>query len=302
MHQDVIALRAFNRFHTRFVGALDASYMESGLSLVEARVLYEIVQSEGLVASDLQEALGLDAGYASRILRRFQAQGWIRRDRGADARTRPIALTDEGRAAFAALDDRTRRQIEARLAPLPASDRASLTAALGTAQAILGGDGAAPCAIRTFRTGDMGLVAARQAILYAAYGWERPMEILLGEVTTAFLRDFKPGREQCWIAERGGTMAGSVFVVDDGTGVARLRLLYVEPWARGMGVGRDLVARVIAFARAAGYSRLVLWTHSVLESARRIYAQAGLRITEVAVHHDFGRPEQGETWEMSLEA
>ena len=127
------------------------------------------------------------------------------------------------------------------------------------------------------------------------------MEILLGQVTTAFLRDFKPGREQCWIAERGGTMAGSVFVVDDGDGVARLRLLYVEPWARGMGVGRDLVARCIAFARAAGYTRLVLWTHTVLESARRIYAQAGLRITDTSVHHYFGKPEQGETWEMSLD-
>lgn len=301
MQDDVIALRAFNRFYTRFVGALDATYMESDLSLVEARVLYEIANRDGPVASDIQAELGLDAGYASRIVRRFQGRGWISRGRGEDARRRPITLTDEGRAAFDALDARTRSQLEERVSPLPAADRRTITAALGTAQALLGGNDSAPWSIRTFRSGDMGMVTARQAIIYEPYGWARPLEIVVGEITSAFLRGFKPGREQCWIAERGGVMAGSIFLVDDGDGVARLRLLYVEPWARGLGVGRELVARCIAFARDAGYRKIVLWTHTVLESARRIYAGEGFSITKVEMHSEFGKPEQGETWELSLE-
>ena len=299
MDEAVAALRAFNRFHTRFAGALDTHYLDSGLSLAEARLLYEIATRPAPLASELQAELGLDAGYVSRMLRRFQAKGWIDRTRGKDARQRPIVLTAAGRAKFEALDILTRRQVADRLAPLADADREMLVEALGAVRAVLGG-GHAPWSIRTFRTGDLAMIAARQSILYEAYGWGRPMEILQSEVTTAFLRDFKPGREQCWVAERAGLIAGSVLIVDAGDGVGQLRLLYVEPWARGLGIGAALVGECVAFARAAGYGRVRLWTHSVLESARRLYEAAGFHIVSTAVHDAFGKPERGETWELAL--
>ena len=301
MEDAVSALRAFNRFHTRFVGALDAHYMQSDLSLAEARLLYEIAHREAIVASELQAELGLDAGYVSRLLRRLQARGWISRGRGKDARRRPIAITAEGRTAFEALDRRTRAQVEQRLEPLGAADRETLVGALGAVRALLGGGPDRDWSLRTFQAGDMGMIAARQSILYAeGWGWGRPMEILQGEITTAFLRDFKPGREQCWVAERAGAMAGSVLLVDGGDGVARLRLLYVEPWARGLGIGQALVDECIGFARAAGYAKMSLWTHKVLLSARRIYAAAGMRVVQEETHDAFGKPEEGEIWEMAL--
>ena len=303
MEDAVSVLRAFNRFHTRFVGALDAHYLDSELSLAEARLLYEIATREAPLAAELQADLGLDAGYVSRILRRFQTRGWISRSRGEDARRRPIALTSEGRARFAALDAASRHKVAERIETLSPTDRATLVGALEAVQTLLGG-GEAGWSIRTFRAGDLAAIASRQSILYDAYGWGLPMEILQGEVTTAFLRDFKPGREQCWIAERAGMMAGAVLLVDAGGSAhqrtGQLRLLHVEPWTRGLGIGRALVAECVTFARAAGYSRIRLWTHTVLESARRIYQAAGFEIVETRVHDEFGRPEQGETWELVL--
>jgi DNA-binding MarR family transcriptional regulator/ribosomal protein S18 acetylase RimI-like enzyme len=301
MDEAVAALRAFTRFYTRSVGALGAHYLDSDLSLTEARLLYEIANKEAPLAAALQAELGLDAGYVSRILRRFEARGWIARGRGEDARRRPISLTKAGRAAFDALDARTRADVAGRIAALGAADRETLVAALGAVTGLLGG-GDAPWHIRTFRTGDLFTIAARQSILYEPYGWKRPMEILQGEVTTAFLRDFKPGREQCWVAERAGLMAGAVMLVDAGGDVGQLRLLHVEPWARGLGIGSALVAECVRFARAAGYESMRLWTHTILESARRIYEAAGFSITETAVHHEFGEPVQGETWELELKA
>lgn len=301
MNNAVVALRAFNRFHTQLVGALEPNYMGSEMTLVEARLLYEIIHRKAPLASELQEVLGLDAGYASRILRRFEARGWIARGRGIDARQRPISITDAGSAVFAALDVRARAEIERRLAPLGENGRATLVSALDTAHALLGGPVAQGWTLRTFRSGDMGMIAARQSILYAEHhGWGEKMEVLQGEVTTAFLRDFKPGREQCWVAERAGKMAGSIMLVDSGDNAAQLRLLYVEPDARGLGIGEALVRACVEFARAAGYAKIWLWTHSVLTSARRIYAGAGFEITSVDMHDAFGAPEQGETWELAL--
>lgn len=303
MDSTIQALRAFNRFHTRFIGVLGADYLDSTMSLTEARLLYEIATREAPVAVDLQQILGLDAGYASRIVRRFEQRGWVARGRSDDARRRPIELTDAGQAVFADLQQRQHDLFKDRIGSLAAADRRALEAALDTARSLLSRTEPAGYAVRTFDTGDMGLVAARQAILYReSHGWGAPMEVLLGEVTSRFLRDFQPGREQCWIAESAGMMAGSVFVVDAGDGAAQLRLLYVEPWARGMGIGGDLVARCLTFARGAGYTSLRLWTHTVLESARRIYANAGLHIVSTEVHHEFGTPEQGETWEIALNA
>lgn len=299
MDDAIVAVRAFNRFYTRFAGALDAHYLDSDLSLAEARSLYEIATREAPLAAELQAELGLDAGYVSRILRRFQTKGWIERGRGEDGRRRPISLTAAGRDAFGALDARTRAQVASRIGGLGAADRETLVAALDAVTGLLGGR-EAPWHIRTFRTGDLATIAARQSILYEDYGWARPMEILQGEVTTAFLRDFKPGREQCWVAERAGRMAGAVLLVDAGENVGQLRLLHVEPWARGLGIGSALVAECVAFARGAGYDLVRLWTHSVLLSARRIYEGAGFRIVSTAVHHEFGKAEQGETWELAL--
>lgn len=299
MSDAIVAVRAFNRFYTRFAGALDAHYMGSELSLTEARLLYEIANRKAPVAAELQAELGLDAGYVSRILRRFQAKGWIARERGEDARRRPIAITAEGRAMFEAINARARAAVAERVDPLGEADRGMLVEALDTVTALLGG-AEAPWSIRTFRVGDLSLIASRQSVLYEPYGWGRPMEILQGEITTAFLRDFKPGREQCWVAERAGTMAGAVLLVDAGDGVGQLRLLHVEPWARGLGIGSALVAECVAFAKAAGYGMVRLWTHSVLLSARRIYESQGFRIVSTEIHHEFGKAEMGEIWELEL--
>jgi N-acetylglutamate synthase-like GNAT family acetyltransferase len=210
-------------------------------------------------------------------------------------------LTEAGRAAFADLDRRTRAQVEASIDKLTPADRDQLVAALGAVQGLLAGEGV-PWSIRTFRAGDLLMLAARQSVLYQSYGWGRPMEVLQGEVVSAFLKDFKPGREQCWIAERAGLMAGSILLVDAGGDVGQLRLLYVEPWARGAGIGNALVEECVRFGREAGYRKIRLWTHTVLESARRIYDAAGFRIVSVEVHDEFGKPEQGETWELDLTA
>jgi DNA-binding MarR family transcriptional regulator/GNAT superfamily N-acetyltransferase len=299
MDDAIAAVRAFNRFYTRFAGALDAHYMDSDLSLTEARLLYEIANRAAPLASELQAGLGLDAGYVSRILRRFQTKGWIARGRGEDARRRPISLTEAGRAYFEALNARTRAETAARIQGLSGGEQDTLVAALETVTALLSGS-EAPWRIRTFRTGDLALIASRQSILYEPYGWNRPMEILQGEVTTAFLRDFRPGREQCWVAERAGLMAGAILLVDAGDNVGQLRLLHVESWARGLGIGSALVDECVRFAREAGYDSIRLWTHTVLTPARRIYEKAGFRIVSTEVHHEFGKPEQGETWELAL--
>ena len=301
MDPTIPSLRAFNRFYTTFSGALDQRFLGSALSLAEGRLLYEIATRDRPVAIDLQQVIGLDAGYASRMLRKFEANGWIERGRGEDARRRPISLTAAGREMFADLDKRQRVVLDQRVAPLHEADRRVLVTALDTARGLLSMGEAAGYTVRTFRAGDMGMITARQAILYhESHGWGAPMEALLGDVTSTFLRDYRAGREQCWIAESGGVMAGSIFVVDVGDGVAQLRLLYVEPWARGMGIGGDLVDRCVSFAREAGYTTLRLWTHSVLLSARRIYAGAGFEIVKTEIHHSFGKPEQGEIWELAL--
>lgn len=297
----VAALRRFNRFYTRRMGALDPHYMGSELSLVEARIFYEIAAGEPVLAKRIQEEVGVDPGYLSRIVGKFARRGWIERGRGADARERPIALTAEGRAAFAALDARTFDETARLLDGVPDHDVAALSAAVDWIADRLGRADGEVYRLRTWTVGDMGMITARQSILYQqAYGWGTRMEALIGEITTAFLRDFRPGREQCWIAERAGRMLGSVFLVAEDERVARLRLLYVEPEARGLGIGADLVARCVEFARAAGYREIVLWTHAVLTSARKIYAAQGFVIESVETHDDFGKPEVSENWRLVL--
>ncbi|WCP12451.1 hypothetical protein sphantq_00850 [Sphingobium sp. AntQ-1] len=305
--ETVAALRAFNRFHTRFAGVLQPSYMDSGMGVTAARLLYEIAQGQaGVLASSLRERMGLDAGHASRIIAGFEKRGWIARGRGSDARQRPIALTAQGRAAFAAIDARTRADTAARIVELDRGQQDDLVAALGQVRALLGDPMASEEAsggwsIRPFRIGDLALVASRQARLYEAeYGWGRAMEVMQGEITTAFLRDFKPGREQAWIAERDGAMLGAVLLADVGEDVGQLRLLHVERVARGLGIGRALIDQCVGFARDAGYRQMMLWTQNILTQARRLYESAGFQLVEREAHSLFGAEMTGERWILAL--
>lgn len=301
----ITRFRRFSRFFTQFVGALDPHFAGMEMTLAEARLLFEIANRARPLAADLQLALKMDAGFVSRVLRRFETRGWIARERGEqDARRRPITLTPEGRAAFTELDQRQNKVVEGILQRLSPAEREQLVTSLSIAQNLLDPATAERhVALRTFRAGDMGMIASRQALLYRdSYGWSAQIEILLGQVTTGFLENFKPEREQCWIAELEGVMAGSVMLTDEGDGVCRLRLLYVEPFAQGLGIGQALVTQAVDFARAAGYGEIVLWTHTILEAARRIYARQGFVITESAMHDTFGTPLMGETWRLSLTA
>jgi DNA-binding MarR family transcriptional regulator/GNAT superfamily N-acetyltransferase len=307
MDDALATVRAFNRFYTLFVGALDPEFLGTQMSLPEARVLFEIAQGagqggEGPVAADIRATLDMDAGYLSRVLRRFESRGWIRRAPvEGDGRRRAIALTPDGRTAFDILDGRQRAKVEAVLARLTAYQRTDLVASLNAARSLLAPPEQRSFSLRTFRPGDMGLIAARQSMLYReTYGWGPGIEVNIGEVTAAFLRDLKPGREQCWVAEVDGVMAGSIFLTDDGGGLSRLRLLYVEPFARGLGIGDTLVAACIAFARDVGFDAIWLWTHTILDSARRIYAAHGFQIADVHMHEEFGEPIQGENWRLAL--
>lgn len=301
MDQAIEQFRAFNRAHTRFAAVLSPRYMDSEMGVAEARLLYEIAARQPVLASALQQVLDLDAGYVSRAVKRFEDRGWIARERGEeDARQRPIVLLPAGRAAFDALDETTRAHSRRQLESLGPGGATVLGRHLAAARDLIEG-GAASWMIRTLRPGDMGAIASRQAILYAEhYGWERPMELLLNDVTSSFLRDFQPGREQCWVAERGGEMLGSVMLADGGDGVAKLRLLYVESHARGLGIGEALVRSCVEFAREAGYRHLELWTHTILASARRIYAAHGFELISSEVHTRFGEPLMGETWSLDL--
>ena len=302
MDDAIAAVRRFNRFFTRFVGALDADFLDTGVSLAEARILFEIAQREPCGATELQDALDLDAGFLSRVLRRFEERHWIERQRvDGDGRRRSILLAPAGRAQFETIDSRQRGEVETVLTRLDAPGRARLVAALEAAQDLLAARERPGFTLRPFRFGDMGLIASRQAVLYREmFGWQDGIEIYEGEITAAFLRNFKPGREQCWVAEVDGAMAGSIFLTDEGGGLSRLRQLYVEPRFQGHGIGDALVLTCIAFARSVGYDRMTLWTHSVLESARRLYARHNFRIVETREHNTFGPVLLGETWQLQL--
>ncbi len=304
MEEDAIsALRRFNRFFTQYVGALNANFLNSGMSLAEARLLFEIEQTEPCFADDLQAGLDLDAGFVSRVLTRFERRRWISRVRlDEDGRRRSIRLTESGREQFRKLDGRQREAVKSVLEKLDEPARQRLLGALKAARNLLEGKNGSTFTLRTFRPGDMGVIASRQSILYQErYGWSSNIEVNIGEVATAFLRDFKPGREQCWVAEVDGQLAGSIFLTDEGGGLSRLRLLYVEPAFHGRGIGDALVSACVAFARSVGYCRMTLWTHSILESARRIYSRHGFRIVETKEHSLFGKPLMGETWELMLQ-
>jgi len=300
----VASLRAFNRFYTRRMGLLDEGLLHSEFSLTESRVLYELAQRDGLTASDLIRDLGLDAGYLSRILKRFEKHGLLaKRPSPADARQSLLSLTPAGREAFALLDFASRREIGAMLDTLPSDDRSRLLAATETMSRILGGRSQSnePYLIRPLQVGDIGWITHRQGLLYTReYGWDETYEALVAEILAAFVKSFDPERERAWIAERDGEIVGSVFLVKKSDDVAKLRLLYVEPSARGLGLGHRLVAECIAFAKANGYGTLTLWTNDILHAARRIYEAAGFRLVEEESHHSFGKDLVGQTWNLDL--
>jgi DNA-binding MarR family transcriptional regulator/predicted GNAT family acetyltransferase len=300
----VNAVRAFNRFYTRYIGALGDHHLDSPYSLTEMRVLYELAHRDALTATAVGGDLGLDAGYLSRILRRFESRGLVARAAAADdARRSLLRMTPRGRREFAPLERRTREEVAARFRPLPPHDRRQVVAAMQTIERLLGGarEDGEPYLLRPHRPGDIGWVVQRHGALYAQeYGYTDAFEAVVAHIAADFLDHFDPSRDRCWIAERGGDNVGSAFVVRKSKTVARLRMLIVDPKARGLGIGRRLVDECLRFAREAGYRSMTLWTHSQLTSARKIYRQAGFRLVHKAPTRAFGKDLVDETWDLSL--
>ena len=300
---EIAELRAFNRVYTRRLGLLDAHLDGSPFSLSEARVLYEIANRDQPTAAQVCRALGLDRAQISRTLKRFSARGLIEaQDDPGHGRQQLISLTPIGAAAFASLEVNTRRAIGTMLEALPATRKRRLLAAAQAMSDALTQDQSAGVRLRGLRPGDLGLVTARQAILYAdEYGWNGDYEALVARILADFHEGFDSARDAAWIADLNGGMVGSVFLVHgDQSNVGKLRLLYVEPDARGSGVGALLVAACVDQARAFGYERLELWTNSVLTAARSLYVRAGFRLIEEAPHRSFGRDLVGQTWALAL--
>jgi DNA-binding MarR family transcriptional regulator/GNAT superfamily N-acetyltransferase len=299
------SVRRFSRFYTRHIGVLQEEFLDSPYSLTEGRVIYELAHREETTATDLGQELGLDAGYLSRILRSFGRRGLVKKRRSsADRRRQMLSLTAEGQAAFARLNAASRNQIEAMLAELSEDDQGRLVQAMGTIESLLGAqpEQRVPYILRPHQSGDMGWVLQRHAVLYRQeYGWDESMEALAAEVVAHFLRHFDAKLERCWIAEKDGENVGSVAVVKnrDRAGVAQLRLLLVEPKARGLGIGRRLVHECTRFARQAGYHTIVLWTDSVLGSARRLYEDEGYHMVSEEPNESFGEG-TAQVWELSL--
>jgi DNA-binding MarR family transcriptional regulator/GNAT superfamily N-acetyltransferase len=300
----IAAIRGFNRFYTQKIGVLGGGLLGSPFSLTEARLLYELAQREGLTAALLGRELGLDRGYLSRILSSFERQGLLHRTRSAtDRRQSVLSLTSAGRAAFAPLDASSQREIALLLCDLTVGEQTRLLAAIHTIEGLVGTkpDGATPFSLRPPGPGDMGWVIGRHGALYAEeYGFNAEFEALVAEIVAKFIRNFDPEREYCWIAEKNRCNAGSVFLVAETETAAKLRLLLVEPQARGLGIGERLVQECLRFARQARYRTVSLWTNSVLHAARRIYQRAGFRLIDSQPHHSFGQSLIGETWELKL--
>ena len=299
----ITAVRRFNRFYTRRIGVLDESHLGSGFSLAEGRVLFELAHRTGVSASELTRDLGLDAGYLSRILKRFQAKGLVRRATAeGDARRSVLELTAAGRAAFKPLDKASSRDVAAILERLPQPKRKAIVNAMTTIErALEAAEQNSDVALRALKVGDIGWIAHRQGILYAEeYGWDGSYEALVAEILAGFVQNFDAAWENAWIAERDGEILGSVFLVRKSDEVAKLRLLYVEAAARGTGLGKRLVEECIGFARAKGYRMMTLWTQSNLAAARAIYEKAGFRLIATEKHCSFGKDLVGETWELDL--
>ena len=302
----VAAVRAFNRFYTQKIGVLDEGLLHSRFSLPEVRVLWELAHRRVATATELRRDLGLDAGYLSRILATLKAQQLLsRRAAPDDKRNQLLSLSARGKRVFHALDVRSADEIERLLRPLGSDGRRALVASMQTIESLLGGKPktTAEYVVRGPRAGDLGWIVHRHGVLYAEeYGWDARFEALVAGVVAGFVERYDRTRERCFIAERDGAIVGSVLCVAQSRTVAKLRLLYVEPGARGHGIGGRLVDECVRFARAAGYRRLELWTHRILAAARRLYERAGFRLVAEAPHAGFGKRSTAQTFRLDLGA
>jgi|ERR1043165_1113841 DNA-binding MarR family transcriptional regulator/GNAT superfamily N-acetyltransferase len=301
----IAAVRRFSRFYTRQLGLLQESLVHTPYSLTEARVLYELANRAHVTASELAADLDLDHGYLSRILRRFAEQGLLAKKRAADdGRQSVITVTAKGRKAFAPLDKGSHDQVAAMLQRLSVAAQQRVVGAMSTVEMLLGasaGAGIPAIVLRPHQPGDMGWVTSAHGAIYAQeYGWDLTFEALVGKITAEFIETFDPRRERCWIAELDGERVGSVFVVRKSDQIAKLRLLIVDPRARGLKLGTRLVEECLRFAKAAGYSSITLWTQSILIAAREIYQRAGFTLVAEEPHRSFGADLIGETWERAL--
>jgi DNA-binding MarR family transcriptional regulator/GNAT superfamily N-acetyltransferase len=301
----VDSVRGFNRFYTRRIGVLGDHLLDSPYSLTEMRVLYELAHRRHATATDLGRELGVDAGYLSRILRRFEGMRLIARSPASDdGRRSVLQLTAAGRRAFAPLDARARREIADMLGPLPPPAQRNVLAAMRDIERLLGAPAPSPAAairLRRHRPGDMGWVVHRHGALYAKeWGYTAQFEALVARIVADFIDHFDAAAERCWIAERDGEIIGSVFVVRESRQVAKLRLLLVEPSARGLGLGHRLVGECLRFARRAGYRKMTLWTQAELTAARNVYKRAGFVCVSQVSQHSFGKERVAETWEKTL--
>jgi DNA-binding MarR family transcriptional regulator/N-acetylglutamate synthase-like GNAT family acetyltransferase len=309
--EQIAQVRAFNRDYTRRIGVLQQGLHDSPYSLAQVRVMYEIAHRSGVTAGELADDLGLDRGYLSRILKRFEAKKLIAREPSADdARRHHLRLTPEGRRVFAPLERRSQQQVGAMFARLDETRQQAVLQAMTMIHTAFAAQSQRACAdggrvsaggvtLRTHRPGDMGWVVQRHGELYhQEYGWTDEFEALVAQITVDFIRKLDPKRERCWIAERDGRRLGCIFLVAQDASTAKLRLLLVDPEARGMGLGRTLVTECVRFAREVGYRKIVLWTQDILHAARHLYAQAGFRKIAQEPHHSFGADLIGETWEL----
>jgi DNA-binding MarR family transcriptional regulator/N-acetylglutamate synthase-like GNAT family acetyltransferase len=300
----VDAVRRFNRFYTRQIGLLHEGLSGTRFPLTEARVLYELAHRDRPTATALARDLGLDPGYLSRILRGFERRRLLRRTRSAsDGRQSHLALTPRGRRAFGPLNRGSQQEVGAILGALSPRDQARVVGAMATIERVLGGPGPAraPYLLRPHQPGDMGAVVRLHGEVYAReFGWDATFEALVARIAARFIEHHDPRRERCWIAEVDGEVAGSVFLVRRSATVGQLRLMIVDPRARGLGIGERLVSECVRFARQAGYRRVRLWTNSVLRAARHLYAKAGFRLVDRERHRSFGKSLVGETWELRL--
>ncbi len=304
MLEQIDTIRQFSRFYTRRLGVLRRRLYDSPFSLAESRVLYELGTRHQPTAKELVTALGLDAGYLSRMLTSFERRGLVVRSRAeTDGRSNVLSLTPVGEAAFERLEDRSREEVGDLLLAVPEDDRRRLTQSMRTVERILAAEPgpAAEVTLREHGPGDIGWVIERHGAVYTReYGWDDSFEALVAEIAAKFLRTRDPARERCWIAERDGERLGCVFLVRETDEVARLRLLLVEPSVRGLGIGRRLVTECIAFARDAGYRQVTLWTNDVLVAACQLYRETGFKLVAEAPHHSFGADLVGQDWTLDL--
>ena len=299
----VATVRAFNRFYTNLIGLLRGKYLDTPYSLTEARVLFELAQRDASEVTDLRRTVDIDAGYLSRILARFSSDGLITRQRSAaDGRRQVITLTGDGRSVVAGLDARSAAQTRDMLATVHDDDRHRLLNAMHVITDVLA-EAPPPrgYVMRAPQAGDMGWVVQRHGAMYAEeFGWDETFEALVARLVADYVDQRDPDREAAWIAEVDGTPAGCVFCMRKDDRTAQLRMLLVEPWARGLGIGSRLVEEVLRFARRAGYSDITLWTNDVLGSARRIYQRAGFTLDDEARHHSFGKDLVEQNWSRRL--